>query len=112
MPDWYIEELGKIEYLFPKSHSAIYALTSYVELYYKLYYPEIFYKGWLTCISENSISLASKGYDGVVDIYRKLMQASEDPEFTHKNRLLLREAAVFVEMYARGFDPNLLLSDI
>ena len=112
VPDWYIEELSKIEYLFPKSHSVIYALTSYIELYYKLYYPEVFYKGWIKCVSENAASLASKGYDGVVDIYRKLKQTTADTEFINQNRLLLGEAAVFVEMYARGYDPEKLLRDI
>lgn len=42
--DWFAESLGKIGYLFPKAHGALYVKHSLILLWYKLHYPEVFHK--------------------------------------------------------------------
>lgn len=42
VPDWYIESMKKIKYLFPKAHSIEYMIASFKLLWYKLNYPNEF----------------------------------------------------------------------
>lgn len=44
VPDWYIESCEKIKYLFPRAHAAENIQMELRTLYYKLHYPEVFYK--------------------------------------------------------------------
>ncbi len=44
--DWFIDSIGKIKYLFPKSHGVIYAKSAAVMMWYKIHYP----KGFGECI--------------------------------------------------------------
>ena len=44
VPDWYIESMKKIRYLFPKAHSVEYMIDSFKLLWYKLNYPNEFQK--------------------------------------------------------------------
>ena len=43
IPDWYMESLCKIRYMFPKSHSVEYVKTALTLAWYKIYYPTEFY---------------------------------------------------------------------
>lgn len=48
IPEWYIESMRKIRYLFPKSHAVEY-VTNYLRMiWYKIYYPAAFYAAVLT----------------------------------------------------------------
>ena len=42
VPNWYIESMKKIRYLFPKAHSVEYMIASFKLLWYKLNYPNEF----------------------------------------------------------------------
>lgn len=42
VPDWYIESLKKIKYMFPKAHSVEYTRLMVILVWYKLHYPEEF----------------------------------------------------------------------
>lgn len=42
IPDWYISSCRKIDYLFPRAHSATYVLMAYRLAYYKAHYPTEF----------------------------------------------------------------------
>ena len=43
IPDWYMESLCKIRYMFPKSHSVEYVKAALTLAWYKIYYPTEFY---------------------------------------------------------------------
>ena len=42
VPDWYIESLKKIKYMFPKAHCVEYTRLMVILVWYKLHYPEEF----------------------------------------------------------------------
>ena len=44
IPDWYIDSMERIGYLFPKAHCVAYALLSWKLAWYKAYYPKSFSK--------------------------------------------------------------------
>ena len=103
VPDWYIDSCKNIRYLFPKSHAIGFALYGYKALYFKLYYPEQFYKNWFKCsakfVDEKFIS---KGYDYALKKYNSLKKKLQKSGVTDDEVEFLQEIIVVLEMYARG----------
>ena len=101
VPEWYIDSCNKIRYLFPKAHSAHYALSSWRILYYKLHYPEAFYSSWLEytarVISRKDIE---KGYDYAKEKYDDLLKKSK--RMGSKQKDLMEDLLVVMEMHSRG----------
>lgn len=102
VPDWYIESCEKIMYLFPKAHCAGYALMSWRLLYYKLYYPEAFYKGWVKF--NGAESLIKKGCEYADAQYEKLAKKwSKRLSWQQIERMeRMDDYLVVLEMHARG----------
>ena len=101
VPDWYIECCEKIQYMFPKAHSAAYTLTAYRLLYYKLHYPEAFYRTWLEFAVIDK-SFIDNGLDYARNVLEELKK--KDPsKLGHKQQRMLDEIPVALEMFARGF---------
>lgn len=42
LPEWYLDALKKIQYLFPKAHGISYVQLAFKLMYYKLNYPELY----------------------------------------------------------------------
>lgn len=103
VPDWYIDSMEKIRYLFPKSHAASYLQLDLRLLYYKLHYPEAFYRAWFASISYYiDKKLLKKGEDAIKKEYFKTMKkvgGEDDSSSDYATELL-----VVLEMYARGVD--------
>ncbi len=43
VPEWYLESMKKVRYLFPKSHAVHYVKLGYMTAWFKVHYPEAFY---------------------------------------------------------------------
>ena len=102
VPDWYIDSLQKIRYMFPKAHAAAYAIDAVRLMWYKIYRPVEFYAAYFTA--------APAGFDGAVvmggkkkvhDTYFELKQRSDlsATEADMRDALMLAN-----ECFARGYD--------
>ncbi|PCR98884.1 PolC-type DNA polymerase III [Lactococcus fujiensis] len=52
VPDWYIESVMKIMYLFPKGHAVAYTINAMKIAWWKINYPSAFAAAWLTTKGE------------------------------------------------------------
>ena len=52
IPEWYIEDAEKIDYMFPKAHAIGYTMNAFKIAWYKVHYPEAFYKAYFKIKSD------------------------------------------------------------
>lgn len=52
LPNWYVESMEKIKYLFPMAHATAYVLSATRLGWFKLHYPREFYAGWFSYRSD------------------------------------------------------------
>lgn len=101
VPQWYLESLGKIRYLFPRAHVAGYVLLALRVAWFKVHHPLAFYAAYFT--------LRARDFDEArmtqgVDKARQELQAlraKEDLTALEENALVTWE--VCYEFYLRGF---------
>ncbi len=56
IPEWYIQDAEKISYLFQKSHAIIYTINAFKIAWYKVHYPQAFYKAYFKVKSDLNIN--------------------------------------------------------
>lgn len=83
IPDWYMESLCKIRYMFPKAHSVEYVKMALTTAWYKIYYPTEFYAVTFNVrYPEEDLSFLCEGLD-VINLHSK--------DFTEQELLLFKE---------------------
>ncbi|PZW00555.1 PolC-type DNA polymerase III [Metamycoplasma auris] len=106
VPDWYINSLKKIEYMFPKAHATAYVIMAWRIGWYKLYYPLEFYASYFSIRPDAiDIEVMSNGYNKVSEIlydYKNRKNDKANPLST-KESALITTFEITKEMYARGF---------
>ncbi|QZE12176.1 PolC-type DNA polymerase III [Mycoplasma sp. Ms02] len=106
VPDWYIESMQKIAYMFPKSHAAAYVLMAWRVAYFKVYYPLEYYATYFTTRCEtfdistmsNDDAKASK-----INARIKELDSKDSKELSNKEKDLYPTLEAARELYARGF---------
>ena len=95
IPDWYIQDAEKIEYIFPKAHAIEYAINAFKIAWYKVYYPKAFYKVYFKVKSNLNVN----------NYYcKRQVKTSLNREYDLKesNNDKIRDLEIILEMFERG----------
>ena len=101
VPEWYIESLAKIGYLFPKAHAVAYVMMAFRIAWYKVHEPLAFYATFF--------SVRAKAFDaeyccaGKEAVKRKIREIENNKDATAVEQNLLTTLEVCYEFYLRGF---------
>ncbi len=101
VPDWYIDSLAKIGYLFPKAHAVAYVMMAFRIAWFKVHRPLAFYSAFFT--------IRAKAFDatcmclGMEVCQKKIdeISAKDKPAAVEEDMLVTLE--VCYEFYLRGF---------
>ena len=101
VPEWYIESLAKIGYLFPKAHAVAYVMMAFRIAWYKVHEPLAFYATYF--------SVRAKAFDaefccaGKEAVKRKIREIENNKDATAVEQSMLTTLEVCYEFYLRGF---------
>ena len=102
VPEWYIESLAKIGYLFPKAHAVAYVMMAFRIAWFKVHRPLAFYAAYF--------SIRAKALDATcmcqgMEVCRQKMREIEakDKEAAAVEEDMLVTLEVCYEFYLRGF---------
>ncbi|WP_298022764.1 PolC-type DNA polymerase III [uncultured Dysosmobacter sp.] len=101
VPEWYIDSLAKIGYLFPKAHAVAYVMMAFRIAWYKVHEPLAFYATFF--------SVRAKAFDaeyccaGKDAVKRKIREIENNKDATAVEQNLLTTLEVCYEFYLRGF---------
>ena len=101
VPEWYIDSLAKIGYLFPKAHAVAYVMMAFRIAWYKVHEPLAFYATYF--------SVRAKAFDaefccaGKEAVKRKIREIENNKDATAVEKDLLTTLEVCYEFYLRGF---------
>ena len=101
VPEWYIESLAKIGYLFPKAHAVAYVMMAFRIAWYKVHEPLAFYATFF--------SVRAKAFDAEVccagkeEVKRKIREIENNKDATAVEQSLLTTLEVCYEFYLRGY---------
>lgn len=101
IPEWYIDSLQKIQYMFPKAHATAYVIMAWRIAWYKLYKPLEYYAVYFTVRSkEFDIKTMISSKEKIEIAYNKLKELKST---TEKQKDLMSTYEVVYEMNLRGF---------
>ena len=102
IPDWYIESLEKIKYMFPKAHATAYISAAYKIAWYKINKAIEYYAAFFSikCFSFD-LEAMEIGYDKIKEKLSELKMKKFG--LTVKEQDLISTLEVALEMTARGF---------
>ena len=101
VPDWYIDSLAKIGYLFPKAHAVAYVMMAFRIAWFKVHEPLAFYATFFT--------VRAKAFDaeyccaGIDAVKRKIREIENNKDATAVEQSLMVTLEVCYEFYLRGF---------
>lgn len=88
VPEWFIESCKIIKYLFPRAHAAEYVHMELVSLYYKLYYPNVYYPEFFDLYGNDKFKeYYAKGEDGFKELDYYIMA---DKDATAEDMYMLK----------------------
>ena len=101
VPQWYIDSLAKIGYLFPKAHAVAYVMMAFRIAWFKVHRPLAFYATFFT--------VRAKAFDaefccaGMDKVKQKIREIENNKDATDVEQNLLVTLEVCYEFYLRGF---------
>ncbi|SJZ54008.1 PolC-type DNA polymerase III [Mycoplasmopsis verecunda] len=104
VPEWYIDSMKKIKYMFPKAHATAYVLMAWRIAWFKLYYPLEYYATFFTTrVEEFDIQTLKDDY-GAIKINKKIKEIEFSKDKKVKDENLMQTLEIARELYARGFN--------
>ncbi|WP_027120831.1 PolC-type DNA polymerase III [Mycoplasmopsis lipofaciens] len=105
-PEWQIQSMKKIKYMFPKAHATAYVLMAWWISWYKVFHPLAFYASYLSAHAratdiQNMVDI--KNGSKALNRLRELLSISQK-DLKAKDKDLINMFLVVQEMYARGFN--------
>ncbi len=102
VPDWYIDSLAKIGYLFPKAHAVAYVMMAYRIAWFKVHRPLAFYAAYFTIRAKAfDATVMCQGMDQVKGKMKEI--EAKDKDATDVEQTMLVTLEVCYEFYLRGF---------
>ena len=101
VPQWYIDSLAKIGYLFPKAHAVAYVMMAFRIAWFKVHRPLAFYATFFT--------VRAKAFDaaeccaGEEAVKRRIREIENNKDATAVEQDLMTTLEVCYEFYRRGF---------
>ena len=103
VPQWYIDSLAKIAYLFPKAHAVAYVMMAFRIAWYKVHRPLAFYSAYFYRRSQKDCFDAQMMTQGTEATRRKILELQSKPDATAKEKDLLVTLEAVYEFNLRGF---------
>ena len=101
VPEWYIESLSKIGYLFPKAHAVAYVMMAFRIAWFKVHEPLAFYATFFTVRAKAfDAEYCCSGEDAVK---RKIREIENNKDASAVEQDLMTTLEVCYEFYRRGF---------
>lgn len=101
VPQWYIDSLAKIKYMFPKAHAAAYAMSSIRLGWYKVHRPLEFYAAMFTVAPGGfEAQIVLRGKPEVARVLDELNKKGMDT--SQKEDAMITTLQLVGEFYARG----------
>lgn len=100
IPGWYIKSAEKIKYLFPKSHAIGYTINAFKIAWYKVHYPEAFYKVYFDIKGTINVN----DYTSKEQVQRKIKRLEEklDDDNSWQYKGQINELKLIQEMFERN----------
>ena len=102
VPQWYIDSLAKIAYLFPKAHAVAYVMMAFRIAYFKVHYPQAFYSAYFYRRSQKNTFDAESMTRGLDTVKKKMKEIQNNPKPTANEEDLLTTLEAVYEFYMRG----------
>ena len=106
VPDWYIESLSKIGYLFPKAHAVAYVMMAFRIAWFKVHEPLAFYATFFT-VRAKAFDAAECCFpdaaEGAEKTKRRIREIENNKDATAVEQDLMTTLEVCYEFYLRGF---------
>jgi len=102
-PEWFVNSLRKIGYLFPRAHAAAYVMMSFRTAFYKVHYPLAFYAVYFSARADAfDVEAASGGEVSVLKRIQAIKRKGNDAEQKEQDLLTILE--VVYEMNRRKIE--------
>ena len=104
VPEWYIDSLQKIRYMFPKAHAAAYVIDAIRLMWYKIYYPVAFYAAYFSAAPDGfDGEIVMKGRDNVRDVLDEFGRKHRDGSITKREEEIENAMMLVNEYFERGY---------
>ena len=106
VPEWYIESLSKIGYLFPKAHAVAYVMMAFRIAWFKVHEPLAFYATYFTVRAkafDAQECCFPNAAEGAEKTKRRIREIENNKDATAVEQDLMTTLEVCYEFYLRGF---------